>query len=77
MNVSAGEAGKMMAEGWVMLDVRPPSEVANVSPPGGGGVVCGLCGALVCPSCTLPCHATICSLLLECCLGSWGCCNGA
>lgn len=30
MNVSNKTAGEMMAEGWVLLDVRPPSEVEKV-----------------------------------------------
>ncbi|KAL4425370.1 hypothetical protein ABPG75_009386 [Micractinium tetrahymenae] len=29
MNVSAKEAGNMLKDGWVLLDVRPPNEVAN------------------------------------------------
>jgi rhodanese-related sulfurtransferase len=28
-NVSAKEAGKLVKEGWVLLDVRPPTETAN------------------------------------------------
>ena len=30
-NITCGDVSKMMAEGWVVLDVRPPSEVQNVS----------------------------------------------
>eukprot|EP00878_Enallax_costatus_P045879 GHUV01055400.1.p2 GENE.GHUV01055400.1~~GHUV01055400.1.p2 ORF type:complete len:149 (-),score=21.95 GHUV01055400.1:171-617(-) len=30
MNVSNKTAGEMMAEGWVLLDVRPPGEVDKV-----------------------------------------------
>lgn len=33
-NVSAKEAGKLVKEGWVLLDVRPPTEIANVRPRG-------------------------------------------
>jgi rhodanese-related sulfurtransferase len=29
-NVTAKEAGALMKEGWVLLDVRPPQEIANV-----------------------------------------------
>lgn len=29
MNVSAKEAGNMLNDGWMLLDVRPPNEIAK------------------------------------------------
>lgn len=30
MNVSAKQAGEMVKEGWILLDVRPVEEIARV-----------------------------------------------
>ena len=30
-NVSAATAGELLADGWELLDVRPPSEISKVS----------------------------------------------
>lgn len=54
MNVSAKGAGDLMKEGWVLLDVRPPTETDKVRPRGGGS--CGwrlACGSQPCwPACS-------------------------
>lgn len=73
MNVSAKEAGNMLNDGWVLLDVRPPNEIAKArrgaaAPPSRAAPPAARprprrCPQLACPAGKEPrccIHATIC-----------------
>lgn len=52
-NVTAAEAGQLVKDGWVLLDVRPPTEIAQVRFERGGPAV-GLWGGGWVAACVPP-----------------------